>query len=167
MRLCGTNFFLLFSGIVTTWRTDRNETPLGAVGVAAVVAASLSPPLSNTYAPPRAGFTMVSLTSSNVYRVEWRLFFAFCSFLSFRRARDEKEIISQHGDKNWFYFCRKHVYFLAKFSRIDDYAITRTYVNGLIELITTSIILIFYMKRVNYFKLLLVTSDSSIHFTSQ
>jgi len=49
---------------VTTWRTARSETPLGVVGVAAVVAADPSPPLSNTYAPPRAGFTMVSRTSS-------------------------------------------------------------------------------------------------------
>nr|XP_012220211.1 PREDICTED: uncharacterized protein LOC105670991 isoform X3 [Linepithema humile] len=45
-------------GIVTTWRTVRSETPLGVVGVVAVVAADPSPPLSNTYAPPKADFTM-------------------------------------------------------------------------------------------------------------
>lgn len=49
---------------MTTWRTARSETPLGVVGVAAVVAADPSPPLSNTYVPPRAGFTMVSRISS-------------------------------------------------------------------------------------------------------
>lgn len=52
--------FFLFLGIVTTWRTARSETPLGVVGVAAVVAADPSPPLSSTYVLLRAGFTMVS-----------------------------------------------------------------------------------------------------------
>lgn len=51
-------FFLLPSRIVTTWRTARSVTPLGAVGVAAVVAADPSPPLSSIYA--KADFTMVS-----------------------------------------------------------------------------------------------------------
>lgn len=49
------------AAIVTTWRTVRSEILFGAVGVAAVgVAADPSPPLSNTYAPPKEDFIMVS-----------------------------------------------------------------------------------------------------------
>ncbi|XP_061940076.1 uncharacterized protein LOC108003973 isoform X3 [Apis cerana] len=44
---------------VTIWRTARSVTPLGAVGVAAVLAADPSPPLSSNCTPPKANFTMV------------------------------------------------------------------------------------------------------------
>ncbi|KAL6423594.1 hypothetical protein ACFW04_010257 [Cataglyphis niger] len=51
----------LLTRIVTPWRTARSGTPPGVVGVAAVVAADPSPPLSNTYAPPREDFTMARI----------------------------------------------------------------------------------------------------------
>ncbi|KAI4480116.1 hypothetical protein M0804_010477 [Polistes exclamans] len=49
--------------IVTTWRTARSVTPLGVVGVVAAVAVDPSPPLSNTYASPKADFTMCYVDS--------------------------------------------------------------------------------------------------------
>lgn len=67
--------FLLFLGIVTTWRTVRSGTPPGVVGVAAVVAADPSPPLSNTYAPPKENFTMVSCTSTMCIIISRRTLF--------------------------------------------------------------------------------------------
>lgn len=78
--------FLLFLGIVTTWRTARSGTPPGVVGVAAAVAADPSPPLSNTYAPPRENFTMVSRTSTMRVIVSRHIFNEVFFFFRLSRA---------------------------------------------------------------------------------
>lgn len=129
-------YFLLFLGIVTTWRTARNGTLFGVVGVAAVVAADPSPPLSNTYAPPKEDFTMVSCTPS-MYIIVFHIisfprvalgknlmksFFASLMLSRLSRGGVRKSVLT-HSEmrQNWFHLFKARNYFLERMlqSRVD------------------------------------------------